>query len=305
MIHKNKPTIKVSARWNSPPPPVYSSVYRAYAKINLGLRIRRKRDDGYHDIETIFHRIDLYDELVIRPSESIRVTSSDPSAPGGPENIAHRAATMVQQTLQVTAGADIAIAKRIPVGAGLGGGSSDAAVVLQQLPQHWGGTIPHEELRSLALSLGSDVPYFLQRGSASARGRGEQLEYFILDIPFAILLCNPGIHVSTPWAYQHVHPSRDPIDLRTAIARGLDDPQYLSRAIVNDFEPVVFREYPAVKSIKETMLAGGAVFSLMSGSGSSVYGFYAETVRMTAVSEELASRGFRVFHTAPHFSPAE
>jgi 4-diphosphocytidyl-2-C-methyl-D-erythritol kinase len=280
-------------------------VYRAYAKINLGLKIRRKRGDGYHDIETIFHRVDIYDEIDIRPSETIRVTSSDPAAPDGPANIAYKAAAMVQQHLRGNAGVDITIAKKIPVGAGLGGGSSDAAVILQNMPGLLHTPVPTAALEAIALSLGSDVPYFLQKGSALAHGRGEQLHYFPLDIPFAILLCNPGIHVSTPWAYQHVRPSVDSIDLRESLFHGLDDPDSLRRTITNDFEPVVFREYPTVQSIKETMIAGGALFALMAGSGSSVFGLFSDTPGMTAVSGELAAQGFRVFHTSPHFSPAE
>ncbi len=280
-------------------------MYRAYAKINLGLRIRRKRHDGYHDIETIFHRVDVSDIVHIRRSDSIRVVCDDPAAPGGSPNIAFKAAVMVQQFLQCAAGAEITITKRVPVGAGLGGGSSDGAVVLQKLPELWHASIPPEELRAMALSLGSDVPYFLQKGSAIAHGRGEQLRYFALDIPFAILLCNPGIHVSTAWAYQRVQPSADTVPLRESLIRGFTDPDFLNRTVANDFEPVVFQEYPIVRTIKEKMLEGGAVFALMSGSGSSVFGLYSSQARMTAVSEELASRGYRVFHTPPHFSPAE
>ena len=202
---------------------------RAYAKINIGLRIAGRRPDGYHEIETIFHRVKLYDEILCRPAGSISVASTDPALPGGKDNICYRAAQILQRHLGVTDGADIMIHKSIPIGAGLGGGSADAALLLLELPRLWGHPIDDATLSCIALELGSDVPYFLGRGLAHARGRGELLEYFDLDFPYTILLCSPGINVSTAWAYRQVEPAgqvRKP-DLKTLVMAGMDDPSRL------------------------------------------------------------------------------
>ena len=145
-------------------------MHRAHAKINLGLRILGRRDDGYHDIETVFHRIALHDEIELETAPALTVESSDPAAPGGEETICHRAAGLLRERLGIERGASIRIRKNIPVGAGLGGGSADAALVLRELPRVWGLSATDETLRDLALQLGSDVPYFLGTGSALRTG---------------------------------------------------------------------------------------------------------------------------------------
>ena len=179
---------------------------KAYAKINLGLRVTGKRTDGYHDICTVFHRIDLFDDITLGRSDSITVQASDPGVPSDERNICHGAARLVAGALGAADGVRIDITKRIPAGAGLGGGSADAGAVLRSLPAFWGRSLPEAEIHALALALGSDVPFFLGRESALGTGRGEVLEYFALDIPFAILLCTPPVHVSTAWAYAHIFP---------------------------------------------------------------------------------------------------
>ncbi|MCC6398975.1 MAG: 4-(cytidine 5'-diphospho)-2-C-methyl-D-erythritol kinase, partial [Bacteroidetes bacterium] len=179
-------------------------MFRAYAKINLGLYVVERRPDGFHNIETIFHRVDIADTIRLAPAREITVTSSSPEAPSDSSNICHGAASMLRDHLGVTRGVHIHIEKQIPVGAGLGGGSADAACILRELPAFWGAAVPDQVLSTLALKLGSDVSFFLSPGSAVARGRGEILEYFPLDIPYTILLCNPNVHVSTAWAYAQI-----------------------------------------------------------------------------------------------------
>jgi len=279
---------------------------RTYAKINLGLLILDKRPDGYHNIETVFHRINMFDEIEFKPSSAINVISSDPDAPSGEENICYNAAKRVQEHLNVGKGVEISIRKSIPVGAGLGGGSSDAGVVLQELPKYWERRVDDSTLRKIALKLGSDVPYFLGTGSALAKGRGEILEYFKLDIPFTILLCTPNIHVSTAWAYQNVRPSKGsrPIDLKGVLLEGLKKPLHLVNGLRNDFEPVVFREYPEIMRVKEAMMRGGAEFALMSGSGSSVFGFFSRVDYVHEVDRILQSKGYQTWATPPHFRVA-
>jgi 4-diphosphocytidyl-2-C-methyl-D-erythritol kinase len=288
-------------------------ICRAYAKINLGLRVTGKRTDGYHEICTVFHRIGLFDEILLRPADAVTVHTTDPAVPSGESNICHAAAYMLRENLdgetdfrkELLPGVSIAITKKIPAGAGLGGGSADAAAVLRSLPRLWGRSIPEEDLRTMALRLGSDVPFFLGDESALGKGRGDALEYFRLDIPFALLLCTPPVQVSTRWAYSHILP-RPPgrpeeEDLRSVLLRGMSDLPFLREHLVNDFEPTVFREYPVIRSIKESMVRDGAVYASMSGSGSSVYGFFHDTGAAARAAASLTSPEFRTFITPPHF----
>jgi 4-diphosphocytidyl-2-C-methyl-D-erythritol kinase len=290
-----------------PIPPQISC--RAYAKVNLGLRVTGKRTDGYHEICTVFHRIGLFDDILLRPADAITVHTTDPAAPSDETNICHAAALMLQENLHartgVRPGVRIDITKRIPVSAGLGGGSADAAAVLLSLPALWGWSLPEEDLRGLALRLGSDVPFFLGNDSALGTGRGEVLDYFRLDIPFALLLATPPVHVSTRWAYSRIIPRPperpDQEDLRSVLLRGMADPPLLRKHLVNDFESPVFREHPEIRSIKESMVRDGALFASMSGSGSSVYGFFHDTGAAGLAAGSLNSPDFRTYITPPHF----
>lgn len=276
---------------------------RSYAKVNLGLRILRKRADGYHDIETVFHRIGLYDVIDVRLADEIQVTSTDPAAPSDRTNLAHRAAALLHEAAGTRSGANIAITKRIPVGAGLGGGSSNAATALVLLQELWNVRVPPERIKEIAILLGSDVPYFLQQGSAVAYGRGERLTYFDLDLPFAILLVTPALHVSTAWAYTSVTPrGADPVrPLKDDLAEALLRPALLQPALTNDFEPSVFTGFPAIADMKRRLLATGAVCAAMSGSGSSVFGFYPTTASAEAGARSFNAPGTTVHVTPPHF----
>ncbi|HTO92907.1 MAG TPA: 4-(cytidine 5'-diphospho)-2-C-methyl-D-erythritol kinase [Bacteroidota bacterium] len=275
---------------------------RAYAKINLGLRVTGKRDDGYHEICTVFHRVALFDDIVMLPADGITVRTSNAEIPSGEGNICHAAALALRNRFNAQGGVRIDITKRVPAGAGLGGGSADAAAVLRSLPALWGKSLPADQLRELAVSLGSDVPFFLGDDTALGTGRGEILEYFRLDIPFALLLCTPPVRVSTRWAYSRVVP-RPPAgeDLRSLLVRGMADPSLLRERLVNDFESPVIREHPVIGSIKESMMRNGSLFASMSGSGSTVYGFFHDTAAAGLASAPLESLGFATFITPPHF----
>jgi 4-diphosphocytidyl-2-C-methyl-D-erythritol kinase len=275
---------------------------RAHAKINLGLRVCEKRTDGYHTIETVFHRIDLFDEIMLSPADRIEIYSSDPRLPIDDSNICHKAALLVQDHFNSANGVRCGITKNIPIGAGLGGGSSDGAVVLRALPELWNMRVDEETVRSLALILGSDVPFFLGDGSAAARGRGEILDYFFLEIPFVILLCHPNIEVSTAWAYARVVP-RGPsqTDLRSQLLDGMKNPRLLHKSLANDFEDTVFTAYPAIADVKDSMLRDGAAFASMSGTGSSVYGFFNELPAAHKAAERFLTKGYRTYITSPHF----
>ncbi len=272
---------------------------RAHAKINLGLHILGRREDGFHELRTIFHRVLLHDELSFRRTvRGVTLSVNRRYIPTDERNLCVRAANAFLAAADVDEGVHITLRKRIPVGAGLGGGSSDAACVLRKLPGLFGIELPEETIRGIALGLGSDVPFFLSEESAYATGRGERLEYFLLDLPYSILIVHPSVHVSTSWAYSQFTP--DPglpqFDLREFLQAHLADPRALAAGLRNDFEPLVFEHYPSVKFAKEQLVALGADVALMSGSGSAVFGLFAEEPAAVAALEALAKK-FQVYLT--------
>jgi 4-diphosphocytidyl-2-C-methyl-D-erythritol kinase len=278
--------------------------HRAYAKINLGLRILRKREDGFHDIETILHPIDLFDEIELHPSDSIEVRCTDPTIPTDESNTCFKAVQFLREHLGVRQGALISITKNIPSGAGLGGGSSDAATVLKYLPSLWKQSVDDLALSTIACKIGLDVPFFLKHGSALALGRGEILEYFSFDLPFGILVCSPPLHIPTSWAYQN-HRARafERTDLRAALFDGVNNPATLRSSLRNDFEELVFGTHPRIQEIKESLLRAGAVYASLSGSGSAVFGFFDRRETALPAEAELRRKGCTMFWTEPHFVP--
>lgn len=281
--------------------------HKAYAKINLGLRVLERRPDGYHTIETVFHRVALFDEVTFEASDHIEVVSTDAAAPGDETNLCFRAAALLQELTGCPKGVRINLEKRIPVGAGLGGGSSDAATVLRELPRFWRIRVDRARILGAALRLGSDIPYFLGNESALAYGRGEILEYFSLDIPYTILLCSPDIHVSTAWAYRHVVPrsATGYLNLKTTLMREMENRDLLRQQLVNDFEPAVFSVHPEIAVIKKAMLDQDAMVALMSGSGSTVYGFFKDPSVAVRAAESFRTQGHRVSLTPPSFRPGK
>jgi 4-diphosphocytidyl-2-C-methyl-D-erythritol kinase len=300
---------------------------RSYAKINLGLRVLARRDDGFHDIVTLFHRVDLFDTLHFDVTDGgISLESNRDDIPTGEGNLCVRAAQMLLAQRRGM-GVHITLHKRVPAGAGLGGGSANAATVLRFLPSLLDFQLPREEVLEMAAMLGSDVPFFLQDGSAVAHGRGERLEYFTWRCPWWIVLVRPPVHVSTAWAYGNLRlrPSVTEVDLRSALLQasaahadaspqpagtpdattGIQSSQEgtaLLELLQNDFEASVMQAYPAIRRAKQRLLDAGAVGALMSGSGSAVFGLFAtrETAYAGAAefpAEELLSV------TDPDFSP--
>jgi len=280
-------------------------IVKAYAKINLGLHIVGKRTDGFHDIETIFHRINLFDTITLTKHNTIAVSANAADIPTEHENLCWKAAALLQKELRVSEGVHIHIDKHIPVGAGLGGGSSDAAAVLQALPEFWHQQIEQKTLQFLALQIGSDVPFFLGKHSAYGEGRGERLTYVPFDMPYWIVVVYPNIHVSTAWAYHTLSEKRNgTFPKRQTLGQtfSLSPLQYIVSA-GNDFEEVVFEAYPKIGEIKRKLFELHAVHALMSGSGSSVFGLFA--------NESDARNAMKVFEgqyfvhlTEPHFTIA-
>jgi len=278
---------------------------RAYAKINLGLLVLRKRDDGYHDVETVLHRINWFDEIALEPSSTISLSTDRHDLPTDESNLCVRAASLLQKTFGAHQGVHIKLKKNIPIGAGLGGGSSDAAAVLRALPELWDERLADDELLSLAAELGSDVAYFLKPGTAHAMGRGEILDYFPFDFPYWLVVAYPDLHISTGWAYRNVE-VRDTIpktSLKEILRENLHSPRSLGRLLQNDFEPLVLRTHEVVARLKKSLDEYGAVFTQLSGSGSSVYGLF-ETESYALLAAKALGEKFPVSLSPPHFTPA-
>jgi 4-diphosphocytidyl-2-C-methyl-D-erythritol kinase len=226
-------------------------MWKSYAKINWSLRITGKRADGFHELETVFQTITLHDDLVFRDSDTLTLTCDDPTIPVDDTNLVIRAARAVGAT------AAIELRKRIPAGGGLGGGSSNAATTLRALG--------HGDLRDIALSLGSDVPFFLVGGTAYATGRGEKLTPIESMAGIPLLLVLPEERVSTREAFASITHYSEPL--------GRDAYRDFS-AFTNDFEEPVFARISRLRQLKERLYASGARWAQMSGSGSALFGVY-------------------------------
>ncbi|MBS4035712.1 MAG: 4-(cytidine 5'-diphospho)-2-C-methyl-D-erythritol kinase [Ignavibacterium sp.] len=249
------------------------------AKINIGLNIIRKREDGFHDLETIFYPLNLYDEITITKSDSFSFISNDELLNKEPTNLIIKAQKEFERVSGKTLNVKIELKKNIPIGAGLGGGSSNAAITLKTLnallePAITEGRLEQELLSEIALKLGSDVPYFLNPVPVFAESRGEKITPVNLKIENPILIVNPGIHISTKWAFGHIKTQQPKMSLKSLIGYNEISIDDLKQIAVNDFEEIVFNEYHEIKNIKEVMLQTGVILSLMTGTGSTVFGIF-------------------------------
>lgn len=250
------------------------------AKINPYLRVVSRRSDGFHNIEAIFLAIDLFDELQFDPSDELEFSAEGSAQlPTGPDNLVFRAAELLRKEAGISQGARIHLRKNIPMGAGMGGGSSNAATVLQVLNRLWDIRFPIEKLVQIGLAIGSDVPFFLREWTAAiGEGRGEKLR----EIPdFAekrLVLVQPGVSVSTRWAYEQITKlltgPRQNVNLVKLYQDYLQGRIPLSQLLYNDFEEVVFSQYPELASIKQQLIDAGAEGAVMTGSGSTMVGFF-------------------------------
>ena len=238
----------------------------APAKVNLTLRVLGRREDGFHEIETLMAPISLLDrlEISLRADSSISLACSDPSVPSDATNLAHRAATAFAKHSGLKFGVDIHIEKNIPHGAGLGGGSSDAAAVLVALDRLLATKMTVEELKCVAATMGSDIPFFIRCQPAICRGRGEIIEPFEGLLPADILLVKPPFPIPTPWAYQAWANSEK---------LGATFPQFHgSIRLLNDLEAPVFSKYVLLPVLKAALQEHPSVSAaMMSGSGSTIF----------------------------------
>jgi len=249
----------------------------SYAKINMGLLILNKRNDGYHNIATVFQQIDLHDDVTLRKiPDAIRIISTDPALPLDRNNLVYRAFELVQSKLGFKGGIEIRIEKRIPMGSGLGGGSSNAAATLVGVNRLWGEKLSLSELEEMAAEIGSDVPFFITGGTALGQGKGEILTPLKWSTDWWVVLVYPGIGVSTSWAYRKAKIILTKEEKFTKFRSVFKkyDPHALRQILKNDLEGVVFRRHPILRTIKEAMYKRDAFYASMSGSGSSIYGLF-------------------------------
>lgn len=275
------------------------------AKINLILNITGKREDGYHTLESVMQTVSLYDRVLIRPAKESGLTlgCNLPWLPRDRRNLAWRAAEAFFTAAELPCpGLEIHIKKCIPVGAGMAGGSTDAAAVLRILSALYPDALAMPQLMELALSLGADVPFCMRGGAMLAQGIGEALTQVAPMPDCAIVLCKPPFSVSTKRAYELIDrrepPSARPIaQLLSAMEAG--DVLRVAQALGNTMEPALFAERPRIAEIKERLLSLGAQGALMSGSGSAVFGIFAEENAARAAEAELKKHWREVFRVRP------
>jgi len=248
----------------------------AYAKINLGLRILGKRNDGYHEVSMIMQSVGLSDEVIITEGEGIQVSTNLEGLSCGQDNLAYKAAALLAERYNIVPNVHIVLNKKIFMAAGLAGGSSDAAAVLRGLNKYWDLNLYDDRLEALAAELGSDVPFCISGGSAIAKGRGE----VILPLPdmpetYVVLAKPKNLDISTAWVYKNYNPRR--IVNTPGIWQIAENIGNGAEAMVpymgNVLETVTIPAHPQIALIKARMLNAGAYFSMMSGSGPTVFAF--------------------------------
>lgn len=259
----------------------------APAKVNYLLDVIRRRPDGYHDLRMVMQRINLCDEIAITLTETpkLTVTCAKNGVPDGPGNIAWKAARIMLDLAGSEQGAMISIIKNIPVAAGLGGGSSDAAAVLMGMNELLKLNLTDQRLMEIGVTLGADVPFFIFKKTALAEGIGEKLRP-MPDMPkLWVLLVNPGVHVSTSWVYQNLQlTSRGEL---AKLPQLFDSIEAVCSLLSNDLESVTIPAFPIIADIKNSMLQQGAQGAMMSGSGPTVFGLFRDRESAEAARDVL------------------
>jgi 4-diphosphocytidyl-2-C-methyl-D-erythritol kinase len=282
-------------------------VLRTSAKVNLALEVLGKRGDGYHEIATVLQAVDLFDRLTVDPDETLSLHTDDPELPTDDGNLVMRAARLLQKAAGVDRGARLRLHKRIPVAAGLGGGSSDAAAALTGLNRLWGLRWPRPRLQELAVELGMDVPFFLGTGRAVARGRGEQLAALPGGGGYALVLVNPRTPLSTKEVYGrvpvgwHAEPTGTERVIEALRRRNVG---VLAAALTNNLERVVEPVLPVIGRMKAALLAAGALGAIMSGSGPTVFGLARSLDHARQIRSRISRTGWACWAVRTNSGPA-
>jgi 4-diphosphocytidyl-2-C-methyl-D-erythritol kinase len=281
-------------------------VVSAAAKVNLALEVLRRRADGYHEIATVMQAVDLSDRLVLQDADTLEVRTTAPGVPTDERNLAYRAAVVLREAAKVDRGVRISLDKRIPVAAGLGGGSSDAAAVLAGLNRLWGLRWPVDRLDDVAVELGMDVPFFLRGGAALATGRGEQLSA-LGGAVLALVLVNPRFGVSTAEMYGRLTPEMYSDGGRArAVARHLHGRgvNRLAASLYNGMESAARAAYPQVGQMQAALMAAGALGAAMSGSGPTVFGVARSLEQARQIQRRVARRSWECWAVRTLRGPA-
>ena len=269
---------------------------KALAKINLGLDVLRRREDGYHEVKMVMQTIHLYDRLKITKMKTpgIEIHSNLPFLPVNENNLVYKAGKLLMDEFGIREGVRVDLLKRIPVAAGMAGGSSDAAAMLYGMNQLFGLKLSRQALMERGVTIGADVPYCLMRGTALAEGIGEKLKQLPPMVKCPVLIAKPQISVSTKFVYQNlkldehtVHPDIDRLiqDIRNK------DLQAAARDMGNVLETVTIPNYPVIAQIKEQMMHSGAVNSMMSGSGPTVFGLFENEKQAKKAYDDMKQTG--------------
>ncbi len=269
---------------------------RAMAKINLGLDVIRKREDGYHEVRMIMQTIKMYDVLDIRKKQTpgISLSTNLPYVPSDERNLVYKAAKLLMDEFDVKEGLSMRLSKSIPVAAGMAGGSSDAAAAFVGVNRLFRLGLSQEELMERAVRIGADVPYCIMRGTALAEGIGEKLTPLSAMPEGYVLIGKPGINVSTKTAYENL--KLDAIERRPDIDGMIRDIQNkdlysMTEKMVNVFEPGLMEKYPVIREIRDFMEERGALKAMMSGSGPTVFGIFDSKEKMNAAAAALRKTG--------------
>lgn len=282
---------------------------KALAKINLGLDVLRRREDGYHEVKMIMQTISLHDDLEIRriKTPEIQVKTNLYCLPTNENNLVYKAAKLLMDEFGIKEGVAIQLKKRIPVAAGMAGGSTDGAAVLWGMNQMYGLGLSRQELMERGVKLGADVPYCVQRGTALAEGIGERLSVLPSMPKCTILIAKPGISVSTKFVYENLHandlkPEQHPDVDRMIEAMKEKNLDLLCERMGNVLETVTIPAYPVIQEIKEHMMACGAAGAMMSGSGPTVFGIFHSPVQAKAAMKDLKVNGLakQLYLTTPY-----
>jgi 4-diphosphocytidyl-2-C-methyl-D-erythritol kinase len=267
------------------------------SKINIGLNVVEKRDDGFHNLQTVFYPLLLSDKIIFQKSDKLELITNSEIIKRLDDNLIMKAIRLIQKETGVEIKVKIFLEKLIPIGAGLGGGSSNAATTLKAVNKLFKLELSYKKLADLALKLGSDVPFFLIQNPSYAESRGENLIPLNLEIQYPILLVNPGVNISTHWAFERIVPSHPKYNLLKILSEKLDFNKLINQ-VKNDFEPIVFKEYPIIEEIKKDLYNEGANFALMSGTGSTIYGIFSN-LQKALWAEEYFKQSYFTFLNNP------
>lgn len=274
-------------------------IIESFGKVNLGLDILYKREDGYHEIKTVMQQIDLKDRLIFKElKEGIIIESDNPKMPRDSNNLVYKAWDKLKEITGVNQGLYVRIEKNIPICAGLGGGSSNGAATLKALNQIWDLKFSDDQLMDIGKDLGADIPFCIMGGTALAEGIGEKLTSLKSFSGRHILLCNPGIDISTAQIYKKTKPNGERLDIEGLImAMEKEDMGLIAEKLSNRLEAAVIADHPIINEIKNTMNKNGALGSLMAGSGSTVFGLFEDKEKMDFTYKKLKKTMDKVYKT--------